>query len=70
MGIIIEKIEASSDWIMAEKESTRKGEEYTIIIKLDRNKLPKGEFKEKITIHAKNKKISEVTDVSLGGKVL
>jgi hypothetical protein len=68
--IIIEKIEASSDWIMAEKESTRKGEEYTIIIKLDRNKLPKGEFKEKITIHTKNKKISEVADVIIEGKVL
>lgn len=68
--IIIEKIEASSGWIMAEKESTRKGEEYTIIIKLDRNKLPKGEFKEKITIHTKNKKISEVADVIIEGKVL
>jgi hypothetical protein len=37
---------------------------------LDRNKLPKGEFKEKITIQTKANNITEVSYVVAEGKVL
>ena len=69
-GLIIEKIESSSEWIMAEIETNQRGEKYTIIIKLDKNKLPKGKFKEKIKIHTKYKKSSEIADIILEGKVI
>ena len=68
--LILEKIESTSDWIMTEIETNQKGEKYTIVIKLDKNKLLKGKFKEKITIHTKYREISEVVDVILEGKVI
>jgi hypothetical protein len=67
---VIGKIEASPDWIMTEKKCTQEGEECTIIFKLDRNKLPKGEFKEKITIQTKANNISEASFIVVEGKVL
>ncbi len=67
-GLTIEKIEPSANWITA--ESNKQGEKYTIIVKLDKNKLQKGEFKEKIAIHTKTKYLSEVIQVMLEGKVL
>ena len=68
--LILEKIEPSSDWIMIEAEIDQKGKKHTIIIRLDKNKLPMGKFKEKITIHIKYREISEVVDVILEGKVI
>jgi len=68
--LILEKIEPSSDWIMTEIETNQKGEKYTIVINLDKNKLLKGKFKEKVKIHTKHKRSSEVTDIILKGKVI
>ncbi len=69
-GLTIGKIEPSAGWITAEVENNQKGEKYSIIIKLDKNRLPKGKFQEKIKIHTKHKKTSEVADVIIGGKVI
>jgi hypothetical protein len=69
-GLTIEKIEPSANWITAEAVTNKQGEKYTIIIKLDKNKLQKGDFKEKITIDTKTKYLSEVIQVMLEGKVL
>lgn len=72
-NLIIEKIEPSADWIVTETKIDQKGEQYTILITLDKNKLPKiqkGKFNEKITIHTKHSKISEVMDVVLQGQVI
>jgi hypothetical protein len=69
-GLTIEKIEPSANWITAEAVTNKQGEKYTIIIKLDKNKLQKGDFKEKIAIYAKTKYLSEVTKVMIEGKVL
>ena len=69
-GLIIEKIKPSSDWIRVETETNQRGEKYTIGIKLDKNKLPKGKFKEKIIIYTKNRKFSEIVDIILEGKVI
>ncbi len=69
-GLVIEKIEPSSDWITTEIETKQEGEKYNIVIKLDKNKLPKGKFEEKIKIHTKYKKTSEVAYVIIEGKVI
>ena len=60
-GLVIKKIKSSSDWISAEEVKTAKG--YTIEIKLDREKIPKGAFEEKIDIRTNYKKKSLVVDV-------
>jgi hypothetical protein len=72
-NLVIEKIDRSSDWISTETKTDQKGQQYTILITLDKNKLkkiPKGNFKEKITIHTKHSKIVEVMDVILQGQVI
>jgi len=69
-NLILEKIEPSSDWIMKEIETNQKGEKYIIVIKLDKNKLPRGKFKEKIKIYTKHRNLSEVVDIILEGKVI
>jgi len=67
--LIIEEIETSSDWITTETETNQKGEKYTIVVVLDKNKLLKGKFKEKVKIHTKNKKFSETADIIIEGEV-
>jgi len=69
-GLSIEKVEPSAGWITTEVENNQKGENYSIIITLDKNKLQQGNFREKITIYTKNKKISETVDVNIGVQVL
>lgn len=68
--LILEKIEPSSDWIKTEPQTDQKGEKYTIMIVLDKSKLPKGNFKETIKIHTRYREISEIVDVVLEGKVV
>ena len=68
--LILEKIEPSSDWIKTEAETDQKGEKYTIMIMLDKSKLPKGNFKETIKIHTRYREISEVVNVVIEGEVV
>lgn len=69
-GLSIKNIEPSADWISTDTQTNQKGKKYTIFIKLDKNKLPKGKFREKFKIHTKYKKTSEVADVIIEGKVI
>jgi hypothetical protein len=68
--LVIENIEPSADWISTDTQTDQKGEKHTIFIKLDKNKLPKGKFREIIKIHTKHKKTSEVADVIIEGKII
>ena len=68
--LILEKIEPSSDWIKTEADTDQKGEKYTIMIRLDKSKLPKGNFKEIIKIHTSYREISEVVNVIIEGEVV
>ena len=68
-GLTIEKIEPSSDWISTEIETDKKGENYTIVITLDRDKLPKGKLREKISVTAKYNKTSETVNVIIEARV-
>ena len=68
-GLTIEKIEPSADWISTEIETDKKGENYTIVITLDRDKLPKGKLRENISVNAKYNKISETVNVIIEARV-
>lgn len=67
-GLTINKIKPSKDWIMTEIKTKKEGKQYTIIITIDKDKLPKGQFNEKIDIRTNYKKKSLVVDVE--GKVI
>ena len=69
-GLSIKKIEPSADWISTDTQTDQEGEKYSIIIKLDKNRLPKGKFQEKIKIGTKYKKTSEIADVIIQGKII
>ena len=66
--LTIEKIEPSSNWISTKTEEKRG--EYSIVITLDKDKLPKGKFREKITIRTKYNKKFESATVIIEGKVI
>jgi len=69
-GLTIEKVEPSANWITAETETNKKGEKFTLIVKLDKNKLQKGQFREQVKIYTHYDKISEVVTIMLEGKVI
>ena len=62
-GLSIEKIESSQDWIKTEIKTERKGEKYSVVITLVKDKLPPGTWNEKITMHTKYDSISEKATV-------
>lgn len=67
-GLTIKKIKTSSDWILTETNVKKGGKQYSIVITLDKDKLPKGQFEEKIKIRTNYKKKSLV--VYLKGEVI
>jgi len=67
-GLTIKKVKTSSDWILTETKTQKEGKQYTILITLDEDKLPKGKFEERIDIHTNSKKKSLV--VYIKGKVI
>lgn len=64
------KIEPSSDWITTKTENGKKGKKHSIIITLDKDKLPKGKFTEKLKIHTNYGKASEVATIFIEGKIM
>ena len=64
----IKKVSESGNWIKAKTETNEKGVQYTVVITLDKNKLPKGKFDEKIEIKTNKKK--EPLIVSIKGEVM
>lgn len=69
-NLTIDKIEPGSDWITTETETNEKGKKYTIVIKLDKDKLPKGTLRERVNIHTKYNERIEVTPVIIEAKVI
>lgn len=59
-GLTIKKVKPSKGWIMTETKGKKEGKQYTIIIGLDKDELPKGHFEEKIDIRTNYKKKSIV----------
>ncbi len=66
--LTVEKVEPSADWIMIETD--KQGEKYTIVITLNKDKLPKGKIKEQIKIHTNYDKTPEVATAFIEGKVI
>lgn len=62
-GLTIKKIKSSSDWIMAENETKKGGKQYSIVITLDKDKLPKGQFSEKVNIRTSYRRKPLVVDI-------
>jgi len=69
-GLSIKKIELNSNWITTEIETSKKGEKYSVIIILDKDNLPKGKFREKVTIHTEYDKRPEAATIIIDGKVI
>ena len=61
-GLTIKKIKTSKNWIMTETKSKKEGQ-YNITITLDKDRLPKGDFKEKIDIRTNKRRKSIAVDV-------
>jgi len=62
-GLTIKEVKSSKDWILTEAETIKEGKQYAIIITLDKDKLPKGKFKEQIDIFTNYKKGPLVVNV-------
>ena len=61
--LAIKKIEPSVDWIKTEQVTKQEGKQYRIVITLDKNKMPKGPFDEKIEIKTNSQKEPLVVSV-------
>lgn len=68
-NLTIQKIETSRDWITTETETNEKGKKYTVVIRLDKDKLPKGEFRENVTVHTKYNEKYEVANIIIEANV-
>jgi hypothetical protein len=66
----IKDIKTGREWISATADSKGKGTDYTITIKLDKNKLPKGKFRETITIVTESENKSDTAAIIVEGKVI
>jgi len=64
----IKKVQASSKWIKTKTEKNEEGIQYTVVITLDKDKMPKGKFDEKIEI--KTNKRKEPLIVSIKGEII
>jgi len=67
-GLTLNKIKSSGDWIVAENQK-RGGRQYNLVIGVDKNKLPKGRFQEKITIRTNYKQKKSLL-INVNGEVL
>ena len=62
-GLTIKKVKTSSDWIVTETKTKKEGKQYSIVITLVKDKLPKGQFNETIEIRTNYKRQPLVVDV-------
>jgi len=66
--LTIKKVKTSSDWITTVNKKMERGKNHTILIVLDKDKLPKGSFDEKVEIRTNYGRKPLVVDIK--GKVL
>jgi len=65
--LAIKKIKPSADWIMTETVTNQEGKQYRVVITLDKDKMPKGQFEEKVEIKTNSQK--EPLVVTLKGDI-
>lgn len=68
-NLTIKNIETSKEWITTETKTIEKGKNYTVVIKLDKDKLPQGELKEKVIIQTNYDNKTELSTITLEAKV-
>jgi len=66
--LVIKKVQESTKWIKTRTDTNEKGVQYTVVITLDKDKMPKGKFDEKIEIKTNKKK--EPLVVSIKGEIM
>ena len=64
----IKKVKESRNWIATKTEANEKGVQYTVVITLDKDKMPKGRFDE--TVEIKTNKKKEPLVVNIKGEVI
>ena len=69
-GLSIEKIETNANWIATAIETDKKGGNYSVVITLNKDKLPKEKFREKVVIHTQCNKKPKSAVVIIEGKVI
>jgi len=68
-NLIIQKIETSRDWITTEIETNEKGKKYTVVISLDKDKLPKEKFRENVAVYTKYGEKYEVVNIIIEANI-
>lgn len=68
--LTIEKLDTSVEWVKIEIVPDDKGETYTVVITLDKDRLPKGNLKETVKINTRYDDNSEMVSVIIEGKVI
>ena len=66
----VKKIESKLDWISTEIDTEKKGETHQVVITLEKDKLPKGKFRERLTVHAEYNKRPVKYIVIIEGNVI
>jgi hypothetical protein len=68
--LTLKKIETSKEWIAAEARTDQTGKEYTVTITLKKDALPKGKFRETVSIQTQCGKRDDSATIIVEGKVL
>ena len=69
-NLSFKEIQAKPDWVTTEVETLKEGENYNIVIMLDKDALPKGQFREKVTILTEYNKRPQTATIIIEGKVI
>jgi hypothetical protein len=68
--LTLKKIETSKEWIAAEARTDQAGKEYTVTITLKKDTLPKGKFRETVSIQTQSGNRDGSATIIVEGKVL
>jgi len=68
--LTVSKIETSKEFVSAKASADQAGKQYTITISLDKDKLPKGKFRETVSVHTQCQGKTDTATIIIEGKVL
>lgn len=68
--LTVKKIETSKDWITAQANTDQEGKQYTITVNLNKDRLPKGKFRETVSVHTQCGERADVATIIVEGKVM
>jgi hypothetical protein len=66
----VSTIETSKTFVSAETRTDQAGKQYTITISLDKDKLPKGKFRETVSVHTQCQGKGDTAIIIVEGKVI